>query len=277
VATGYVGARRPRFRVERISAERRMVIDVVRLAAGQSTIHGLIEVDVTGLRRALRDQPRRPTVTGFAISVLGQAVSECPKVNVRHAGRHIVYFNEVDVVVTMERKLDDDVVPLPVVVMDAAAKSPAEVTAELRAARDRAVSEPVDTRGTNSLRRLPPVVRRWGARSLSRMPAAAARFGPPIGVTSLGMIGPGWGIPLSPVTVMVTIGGLTRRVVLLDGAVTEREFLPLTLSFDHTVIDGAPAARFTQTLRHLLESSAAAATSPAKRPASAAHLEMRAP
>ena len=32
--------------------------------------------------------------------------------------------------------------------------------------------------------------------------------------------------------------------------------LPLTLSFDHALIDGAPAARFTETLRVLVESAA---------------------
>ena len=33
--------------------------------------------------------------------------------------------------------------------------------------------------------------------------------------------------------------------------------LPLTLSFDHAMIDGAPAARFTETLRNLVETAAA--------------------
>jgi pyruvate/2-oxoglutarate dehydrogenase complex dihydrolipoamide acyltransferase (E2) component len=33
----------------------------------------------------------------------------------------------------------------------------------------------------------------------------------------------------------------------------EREYLPLTLSFDHMVVDGAPAARFATRLRGILE------------------------
>jgi hypothetical protein len=33
--------------------------------------------------------------------------------------------------------------------------------------------------------------------------------------------------------------------------------LPLTLSFDHAVIDGAPAARFTETLREQIETGVA--------------------
>jgi pyruvate/2-oxoglutarate dehydrogenase complex dihydrolipoamide acyltransferase (E2) component len=57
-------------------------------------------------------------------------------------------------------------------------------------------------------------------------------------------------------TLMVTIGGVTTRPVLAGTDVVNREFLPLTLSFDHTIIDGAPAARFATHLRSLLENAA---------------------
>jgi hypothetical protein len=33
---------------------------------------------------------------------------------------------------------------------------------------------------------------------------------------------------------MVTVGGPTTRVVVVDGRVENREYLPLTLSFDHS-------------------------------------------
>ena len=93
-------------------------------------------------------------------------------------------------------------------------------------------------------------------RTLARVPSAAARFGPAIGVSSLGMFGTGWGIPISPMTLMVTVGGITRRPAVERGVLVERELLPLTLSFDHSVIDGAPAARFAATLGAILEGCA---------------------
>jgi pyruvate/2-oxoglutarate dehydrogenase complex dihydrolipoamide acyltransferase (E2) component len=40
----------------------------------------------------------------------------------------------------------------------------------------------------------------------------------------------------------------------VDGRIEIREFLCLTLSFDHDIIDGAPAARFTSRLKALIES-----------------------
>jgi hypothetical protein len=42
--------------------------------------------------------------------------------------------------------------------------------------------------------------------------------------------------------------------------------LPLTLSFDHGVIDGAPAARFVATLRDLTETAAAFEQTPERTP-----------
>ncbi|HEX2349635.1 MAG TPA: 2-oxo acid dehydrogenase subunit E2, partial [Ktedonobacterales bacterium] len=41
---------------------------------------------------------------------------------------------------------------------------------------------------------------------------------------------------------------------LLGGdQVTTREYLDLTISVDHDIIDGAPAARFTRRLKELIE------------------------
>jgi len=42
------------------------------------------------------------------------------------------------------------------------------------------------------------------------------------------MFGTGWGIPLSPMTLMVTVGGISQRLALRAGALEEREMLPLT-------------------------------------------------
>jgi hypothetical protein len=69
---------------------------------------------------------------------------------------------------------------------------------------------PGELAGLSVLGVLPAFLRRLGARLLGRRPAAAARFGSPVGVSSLGMFGAGWGIPLSPLTLMVTIGGTTK-------------------------------------------------------------------
>jgi len=42
-----------------------------------------------------------------------------------------------------------------------------------------------------------------------------------------------------------------RRVV--NGRIEIREYLCVTISFDHDVVDGAPAARFTRQFKELIE------------------------
>lgn len=45
-----------------------------------------------------------------------------------------------------------------------------------------------------------------------------------------------------------------EKPVFVGGHIAMREYLSLTISFDHDLIDGAPAARFTQRLKELIES-----------------------
>ena len=73
-------------------------------------------------------------------------------------------------------------------------------------------------------------------------------------VTNLGGIG---GIGFTPIVNYpeVCILGMSRgqtELKLIDGNVTERLMLPLSLSYDHRVINGADAARFVATLCNLL-------------------------
>ena len=60
-------------------------------------------------------------------------------------------------------------------------------------------------------------------------------------------------MPVSPLTLMVTVGSIGQRARVMDGVRGEAETLALSLSFDHTVVDGGPAARFASTLQAMLE------------------------
>ena len=67
--------------------------------------------------------------------------------------------------------------------------------------------------------------------------------------------GAGWGIPIAPpTTLMVTVGGIGEKPGVVNGHIAIRDYLSLTLSFDHDIIDGAPAARSTERLKELIES-----------------------
>ena len=78
-----------------------------------------------------------------------------------------------------------------------------------------------------------------------------------VGITAVGMFGngAGWGIPIPPPTLMVTVGGIAEKPGVVNGHIAIRDYLSLTISFDHElIVDGAPAARFTERLKELIES-----------------------
>ena len=52
----------------------------------------------------------------------------------------------------------------------------------------------------------------------------------------------------------IIVGGIGEKAGVVDGHIATREYLSMTISFDHDIIDGAPAARFTQRLKELIES-----------------------
>jgi pyruvate/2-oxoglutarate dehydrogenase complex dihydrolipoamide acyltransferase (E2) component len=65
-------------------------------------------------------------------------------------------------------------------------------------------------------------------------------------ISAVGMVGKGagWGIPpSSPSICWITVGGIGRKQEDVDRE-SAMEYLNLTVSFDHNMMDAAPAARF---------------------------------
>ena len=73
-------------------------------------------------------------------------------------------------------------------------------------------------------------------------------------VTALGMFGVDAFTPVinPPNAAILGVGRLRDDLVLVDGAVVARTRLTLSLTWDHRVLDGAPAAAFCQTIVELL-------------------------
>jgi pyruvate dehydrogenase E2 component (dihydrolipoamide acetyltransferase) len=74
-------------------------------------------------------------------------------------------------------------------------------------------------------------------------------------VTNFGAIGGEYATPIinHPETGILGLGAIEQRPVAEDGEVVARDTLPLSLSIDHRVIDGAEAAQFTNTVIEYLE------------------------
>jgi pyruvate/2-oxoglutarate dehydrogenase complex dihydrolipoamide acyltransferase (E2) component len=65
--------------------------------------------------------------------------------------------------------------------------------------------------------------------------------------------GAGWAITSPTHSLVVAVGSICPKPGVVDGQICARDYLHLTLVFDHAAVDGAPAARFAARLVSLIE------------------------
>ena len=65
--------------------------------------------------------------------------------------------------------------------------------------------------------------------------------------------GAGWALPITPLTLTVTVGGIAQKPVVFNGEIVIRQMLSMTVSINHDIIDGGPATRFIVRLKKLIE------------------------
>jgi pyruvate/2-oxoglutarate dehydrogenase complex dihydrolipoamide acyltransferase (E2) component len=238
---------------------RRWFAAAFRSAQHTPMMHGLIEVDVTWAREFLREQKAKTgealSFTAFLIACLAKAVDEHKAVQaIRLGSKRLILFEEVDVYTFIEREVAGQVPIMPYIVRAANRKTVREIHHEIRAAQVQDVETVVKW-----LQFQPDLLFRpffWAFSWIGRRsPRLWKKYVGTVGITAVGMFGKGagWGIPPALPTLMMTVGGIGEKPGGVDGQIAIRDYLSLTISFDHDIIDGAPAARFTQRLKDLIE------------------------
>lgn len=226
-------------------------------------IHGLLEADVTGARTTLREHQARTgealSFTAFLATCLGRAVAEHRAVQAFRQGRsQLALFKDVDIYTVIEHDVASQKYVIPHIIRAAQRKNFRELHDEIRAAQR--AKAPRILKAYWPLV-LPAALFRpfvWAVGRIGgQRPRLLKRITGTVSLTAVGMFGngAGWGIPpLSPTTLIVTVGGIGQKQVIAEGRTTCREYLCLTVSVDHDIVDGAPAARFTRRLKELIES-----------------------
>jgi len=76
-------------------------------------------------------------------------------------------------------------------------------------------------------------------------------------ITNLGMYGVDVFIPIinPPETAIIGVGRIAEKTVLVDKEIKMKPVMQLSLSYDHRVVDGAPAAQFLREVKQTLESA----------------------
>lgn len=239
---------------------RRLMVDGGRLARQKHLIHGLVEMDVTQARRLIREHKAETgealSFTAFIMTCLGQAVGMNKHMHAYRAPwEKLVIFDDVDVNTMFEVEVDGRKIIRPHIIRAVNKKTLREIHEEIRAFQSgHAHGREAGFIGWFVL--LPAFIRRFFLGMLFRNPHWLKEMNGTVSLTSVGMFGEGggWGIPVSNHTLQITLGGVAERPALVNGQLENREVLCVTVTFDHDIVDGAPAARFIQRLKELVES-----------------------
>ena len=183
------------------------------------------EADVTPATE-LRERLKREfdfTYTDLLIQAAARALLRHPRMNARLEGNQIVTSSEVNIGLAVS--LDDGLI-VPVI-PDVTGKNLREIAALTKAAGEKA---------------------RGGKLKLEDI------SGGTFTITNLGTYGVDAFTPIlnSGETGILGVGRIVEKPAVYRGEMTRRALMTLSLTFDHRVIDGAPAALFLQTVIELL-------------------------
>ncbi len=242
-------------------------LDFLSLGAKKHYVKGLIEFDVTEGRKKIREHEKNTgqkiSFTSWLLKCIGQAASEYKEVHSMMMGKNkIIQFEDVDISVAVEKIVGGIRTPIPIVIRKTNKKTIKQINEEIRKAQAEETSEPTLLGNHNMKKKLktyvalPKFIRKLILKSKFRDPRKIKQIMGTIIVTSVGMFGKlyGWPIPTTTHPLAFGVGAITKKPGVIEDKIEIREFLAITVLFNHDVVDGAPATRFISRLGELLES-----------------------
>jgi pyruvate/2-oxoglutarate dehydrogenase complex dihydrolipoamide acyltransferase (E2) component len=254
------------YRVVDLSPGRRAWLRLLDWDWRKHCMFGLLEVDVTVVRKFIEEHEARTgetlSFTGYLALCLARAVDEDKSVqSYIKGGKQLVVFDDVDVGLMIERRTGEARGLMGHVIRGANHKTYRQIHEEIRLAQSQPVPE---GRGMGSWWRLlslpwplPNLFSSLLGLAISRDPTIATSMGGTVTITAVGMFGKGlggWGIAPLTSSLGLIVGSTTWKPAVVEGRIEPRQILNLTVVFDHDVIDGAPATRFTRSFVELIES-----------------------
>ncbi len=225
-------AQQPRGNVAPLSPTRRTIAERLvksRQATVPVTLTTTIDAtNLVSLRAQFKSQPGDvPSLNDFFVKLTALALLKHPLLAARWGEDHLVLPGAIHVGVAV----DTDAGLLVPVIHDAATLPLKQIAARSRDLVERA--------------------------RLGRLSSKDLQGGV-FTVTNLGMLGIDAFTPVinHPECAILGIGRVRRVPVFIDDKVTPRELVTLSLTFDHRIVDGAPAARFLQTVTQAIENPA---------------------
>ena len=246
---------------------RKNIVEVLRESKKKHSAYAVIELDVTNGRNIIEKykekHSKKISFTGWFIRCVAQAVSEHKELNAYRCSRNkTVIFEDVDMPITVERKINGEPRLMLHIIRKANEKSVMEITNEIRSAQKENIDQSSELLGKKLTRiekfalSAPSIFQRFILWILKRQGILKKKYMGTVGVTAIGMKGSfnGWAIPLGGIiSTLIAIGGITKKPGVVNNKIKIREYLHVTICFDHDIVDGGPVVRFIETLSGLVE------------------------
>ena len=242
-----------------LSSYRQAVIASASVTKEKNAIHSFTEIDITKPRHLIKEHFERTgeklSFTAYIVTCLAQAIKEHPQLNSFIKGRRLIILDDVTVSVLIEREMSGEKVPEPLAIKGAQEKSFRQIHDEIREAKKQQSDKLGSLSHSTWIRLIPNFLLKTFISIADKNIRMAKTYGK-VAVTAVGMFSKEavWFIPHGSATVLITVGSISQKVIEIDGHFVSREHLCLTVSFDHSIVDGAPASRFMNQLVDTIKS-----------------------
>jgi len=232
-----------------LTFNRKAVIASASVTKEKNTFHCITEVDISIPRKFLNEYFQQTgiklSLTAYIVTCLARVIKDNPLLNSFIKGNKQIILDDVTVSVLIEREIKGEKVPEPVAISNAQTKTYLQINNEIRTAQTQEGQQLGYLSKMTWIRFIPGFLLRTFIRIADRNIEMGIRYGK-VAVTAVGMFNKGniWFIPHGSATVVITVGGINNKLVKEGDKIIEKEHLCLTASFNHDIVDGAPASRF---------------------------------
>jgi len=246
---------------------RLLISEAIRQYKHFAHLSGLIEVDVTDALRIIKQYKEKTgeqlSMTAWIMRCVAKTAGEFSVIRTfRYRRNKTITFADVDIKCMIDREVDGRRIPIHYMFRQVDKKSFKEIHTQMRNVQEKLLDsdkfESKQKKSQNRLIRLPRFVRKLLWRYMITNPFKHKQNIGIVGISSLGKFTKGlngWAIPQTMHQTQVLVCPISKKPVQKGDGFEFRDFLALTVTLNHDIVDGGPAVDFIRRLTELMEQS----------------------
>lgn len=256
-----------KYHVKKFTKYRRNIEIITREGWLKRSTHSVLEIDVTKARKIIQKHKEKTgkkiSFTAWIIKCIAQTLNEHKDLNAyRHGKKKIIVFDDIDIAVPIEKIVKDEARPRVYLIRKANEKTINDISNEIRIVQKENATEKTQILGQKMSRfenfalNAPVFLQKFLLWITRKNAFLKKKYMGSTAVTAIGMKGyfPGWVIPLGgTASTLFVVGGITKKPGVIDDKISIREYIHLTITTDHDIVDGGPLVRFVERLNGIME------------------------